>query len=226
MKVGFHVAEDFRPLGLDSIVVAELSGLTVARSHPDLEAIKSEVLEEAAALSDAEIADNETLLGYRELVQSVGRSPKKFAPAPENLLMQLRRTGSFPTINTAVDSYNVIVARRYLALGVHDVARLHGDVSFRLSPGGEPFVSVGSRKTRHTVAGDYVYADERRVLAWLDSKDSDEVKISDDTSSMIIVIQGNRRTSADDNSRAAEEACELVTRFCGGSFEIERVRPA
>jgi DNA/RNA-binding domain of Phe-tRNA-synthetase-like protein len=225
VKVGFGIAEGFGGLGLDGIVVAELSGLAVGRTDPDLEAIKAEVLDEAAALSDDELADNEILLGYRELVQSVGRSPKKFAPAPERLLEQLRRTASFPTINTAVDSYNVVVARRYLALGVHDVAKLHGDVSFRLSPGGEPFISVGSQKTRHTVEGDYVYADERRVLAWLDSKDSDEVKISDDTTSMIIVIQGNRRTSAEYNARAAEEACELVTRFCGGGYEIARVEP-
>jgi len=225
MGLQFHVTDEFRKLGIESSVVAELSGLEVSDSHPELEDIKAAVVQEVSALSPAELQASEVLEGYRELVQGLGRSLKKFPPAAEKLVVQLRDTGRFPTVNTAVDSYNVVVARRYLALGVHDVAKLVGDVSFRLSPGGEPFVSVGGQKTRFTMAGDYVYADEAQILAWLDSKDSDHVKVSLDTSEIVIVIQGTARTPVEYNLSAAREACELVTRFCGGSFQVREVVP-
>jgi DNA/RNA-binding domain of Phe-tRNA-synthetase-like protein len=208
-----------------SIVIAELSGLKITASNPQLEDLKASVTARLQGITDAQLAANEVLEGYRELVRKVGRSVKKFPPAAEKLLAQIRDTQRFPSVNTAVDCYNVVVAQRLLALGVHDVDKLSGDVTFRLSDGGEPFVSVGGQRTRYTQAGDYLYADEHQILAWLDSKDSDRVKVSTDTSEMIIVIQGTMRTSVEYNLTAAREACDLVSRFCGGSFDIRHLPP-
>lgn len=223
MKLTYIVEEEFKGLGIHASVVAEMSGLSIQPSHPEIEKIKEEVAGKVAEMPDASIRDNSVLEGYRELVRGVGRSLKKFPPAAESLIAQVRRTGKFPTINTAVDCYNVVVSRRFLALGVHDVAKIGQEIRFRLSPGGEPFVAVGGEHVKTTQPGDFVYADDTQILAWLDSKDSDKVKVSLDTTDLIIVIQGTARTDREYNTATAKEACELITQFCGGSYEIGEI---
>ena len=224
MHCSYLLSTELKDLGIRSGVVAEVHGLTVKQVDPELEALKSAAVEDVLRMSDAQIADNAVLEGYRELVRAVGRSLKRFPPAAENLLLQVKRTSRLPTINTAVDSYNIVVVRRMLALGVHDMAKIGRSIHFRLSPGGEPFTPVGSGSSKTTQSGDFVYADDSQVLAWLDSKDSDKVKISLDTKDLIIVIQGTARTDRLYNTTAAEEACHLVSRFCGGTFDIQEIK--
>lgn len=220
MKLKYVMAKELKAMGLVSSVVAEMTGLRIAAQSDELEELKRRAAEEVIALGDDALNANPVLNGYRELIRSIGRSLKKFPPAAENFIQQVKRTGRFPLINTAVDSYNLIVAKRMLALGVHDRAKLSGSISFRLSAGNEPFKAVGSEIAKATQSGDYVYADENGVLAWLDSKDSDDVKVSLDTTELVIIIQGTAKTERAYNRTAAEEACRLIARFCGGEFEI------
>lgn len=122
-----------------------------------------------------------------------------------------------------VDAYNITVCHTRLALGVHDLDRLNGDIIFRLSPGGEPFRPVGSDSIKHTAPGDYLYADDARVLAWLDSKDSDEVKLDLTTRNVLMVVQGTSRTSRAQTRAAVEDAARNIVMFCGGEYVIEEV---
>lgn len=225
MRLRYTIDPPFADLRLRSTVVGEVSGVRVREQDPELEAVKAAAAAESVALPDDAVTRSDELDGYRELVQNRGRSVKKFPPAAESLLLQVRRTGRLPTINTAVDSYNVVVLRRLLALGVHDIGRIGPEIRFRLSPGGEEFRSVGSDSVKTTQPGDFVYADEHRVLAWLDSKDSNDVKISLETRDLVIVVQGTARTTLDYTAAALKEACELITRYCGGSYEMAHVEP-
>ena len=44
---------------------------------------------------------------------------------------------------------------------------------------------------------DYVYRDDKGILAWLDIRDSDLYKFDDDTKDAIFIIQGNANTSVE-----------------------------
>jgi DNA/RNA-binding domain of Phe-tRNA-synthetase-like protein len=219
-KLRYLIDQEIRELGIRASVVAEVSGLTIRPAEPELEELKQKAAAKITSLTDEAIAANPILESYRSLVHGRGRSLKKFPPAAESLIRQVWRTRAFPSINTAVDSYNIIAAERFLALGVHDAAKLGDTIYFRISEGGEPFVPVGGVDTKFTGRGDFVYADDTRVLAWLDAKDSDEVKISLPTNDLIIIIQGTEATTREYNLRAATEACQLITRFCGGDYDI------
>lgn len=223
MKLKYVMNQELKVMGLFNSVAAEMTGLSIAAHNEELETLKRQAAEVLLALAEDQIETNSVLEGYRELVRGVGRSLKKFPPAAENLVRQVKRTGRFPSINTAVDSYNLVVAERMLALGVHDQAKLNGTITFRLSGGGESFTAVGSESAKMTQSGDFVYADESRVLAWLDSKDSDDVKVSLGTTELVIVIQGTARTERAYNWAAAEKACRLIQRFCGGTYDITAV---
>lgn len=219
-KRKYLVDQQIKELGIRSAVVAEVSGLTIRPADPELDELKRKAADKISTLTRNEIAANPILESYRRLVQGRGRSVKKFPPAAESLIHQVYRTRVFPSINTAVDSYNIIAAERWLALGVHDAAKIGNVIHFRISEGGEPFIPVGSVDTKATARGDFVYADDTRVLAWLDAKDSDEVKISLSTNHLIMIIQGTEVTTRKYNLDAATEACHLITRFCGGDYDI------
>jgi DNA/RNA-binding domain of Phe-tRNA-synthetase-like protein len=223
MILEFVVNNEVKELGLVSAVAAEMTDVCVTPHHDELEQIKHGMAAKLAAMTEQDIQSHAVLEGYREVMRRIGRSLKKFPPAAESLLRQVRRTGKFPTINTVVDSYNVVVANRMLALGVHDRNQIVGRITFRRSNGGEQFRAVASEDDKTTQIGDLVYADDARVLAWLDSKDSDTVKVTMNTTALLIVIQGTSRTTRSYNLAAAEEACLLIQRFCGGKFEIKEI---
>ncbi|MBN3950379.1 MAG: hypothetical protein HWQ38_29495 [Nostoc sp. NMS7] len=223
MKLSYVMSPYFKSLGITSTVVAEIYGINIERENPEVEMIKNQAAKEVMKMSDEFISDNTILQSYRDLLKSIGRSPKKFPPSAESLIQSVKHFQRFPQINVAVDSYNVIASRNFLALGVHDLDKLGSKITFRLSDGEEPFTAVGSQKVKYTQPGDFVYADERQILAWLDSKDSELVKLSLDTKNIVIIIQGTHQTTQEYNLAALENACKLITRFCGGTFEIQAV---
>lgn len=223
MEKSYLAQPEFRALGFSSGIVCEIHGINIPEKSAPLEDLKAGTLAMVLGLEDAALQTDPVLEGYRAQVARMGRSAKKFPPAAESLIQLIRRTRRFPSINVAVDAYNITVCHTRLALGVHDLDRLSGAITFRLSPGGEQFRAVGSDTVKQTAPGDYLYADEARVLAWLDSKDSDDVKLSAATRNVLIVIQGTNRTSRIDTRNAIEDAARRIVAFCGGAFQIQEV---
>lgn len=209
----------FSGLGFGSGSVAVIKGATNSEPEKALEAEKEEAVHMALRLSDEDLDANAILQSYRSAVQGLGRSAKRFPPSAESLHRSVRRTGRLPRISSVVDSYNISALAYFVAFGVHDLAQLAPPIQFRRSPGGELFQPVGSPDHKSTQAGDYVYADEIRVLAWLDSRDSDEAKVSMATTDILVVIQGTAATSQDYTLEAINDACSRIVKYCGGSFE-------
>ncbi|MBT3463784.1 hypothetical protein HOC29_03965 [archaeon] len=221
MKLKYEISEEIKKLGINKIAVAEIYDVSIKKSNDNLEKIKEEAVNKILKLSDESINTNEILESYRELVRNISRSLKKFPPAAESLINLTRRNGKLPQINTAVDSYNVVVLEKYLALGVHDIDKLGSKITFKLSEGNEPFIAVGSDKEKFTQKGDFVYSDENQVLAWLDSKDSDKVKLSESSKNIVIIIQGTHITNIDYTIEVVKIAAEIIVKFCGGRYETK-----
>jgi DNA/RNA-binding domain of Phe-tRNA-synthetase-like protein len=223
MEKRYVMQPEFRSLGFSSAIVCEIHGITIPRQAERLEELKKRTLAAVLSLDDNSIRTDPVLEGYRAQVTCSGRSVRKFPPAAESLIKLIRQSRRFPAINVAVDAYNITVCHTRLALGVHDLDRLNGNITFRLSPGGEPFRAVGSDVVKCTAPGDYLYADDARVLAWLDSKDSEQIKLSPATRNVLIVVQGTSRTSHAETLAAIEDAATRIVMFCGGAFEIQYV---
>jgi DNA/RNA-binding domain of Phe-tRNA-synthetase-like protein len=224
MRLRYTVDPEFSALGFSSPVVCELYGISIRDTIEDLEKLKEQTARMILSTQDGKPTIDPILDSYRTQVAAIGRSPKRFPPAAEKLLQFIRRTGRFPRINTAVDAYNITVCHTGLALGVHDLDRLGQTVTFHRCKGGVAFRVVGSEFVSQTARGDYVYSDETRVLAWLDSKDSDDVKLCAETQNALIVIQGTAITSRSYTHDAIEDAARRIITFCGGNFEIEEIQ--
>jgi DNA/RNA-binding domain of Phe-tRNA-synthetase-like protein len=218
----YEVEPGIKELAIRSIVAAELHDVKIAPAHPGLEELKTNAARAISARPDGDL-ENAILESYRAMVRRVGRSASTFPPAAATLLKLVRRLGRFPTINCVVDAYNIVAGGTSLALGVHDIEKLAGTIRFRICTQEEQFVPIGSPDVKWTRPGDYVYSDDRQILAWLDSRDSDVVKLSLASKHIVIVIQGTDYTTREYNTAAAKEACELITRYCGGAYEIHPV---
>lgn len=213
----FEFDSGFQQLGLSHIAFAIVREMEPHPSLPDeylpqLDAVGQWALD----IDESQLETQPVLRGYLELLRQVGRSPMKFPPSARTLINIIKRRGRFPRILPVVDIYNVTALTSCLSLGVHDLSKLKGPIQFRISPGGETFYPIGGGE-KTTARGDYVYADSDTVLAWLDARDSDRVKVTDQTRDILIVVQGNLQTSLVYRTRALEELCQRLLLACGGT---------
>lgn len=219
----FSFDNEFKKLGIAEIAFATIRGLNNQVSLPAYyDALIEDAERRALEMSEECLATSPVLLGYRDLIQHVKRSMKKFPPSARSLIDIVKRRASFPRINPVVDLYNVSALDSFLSLGVHDLNKLHGTISFRISKGGEIFFPIGGGE-KITAQGDYLYADENNILAWLDARDSELVKVESQTRDLIIIIQGNLNTSLDSRLRVLSVVCRRIIDSCGGQSSISYV---
>jgi len=145
--------------------------------------------------TEAFVRDDPVIAGFRELRRRIGRSARKYPCSIEGLISSLVRTGGIPSINLAVDMYNLVSLETRLTLGAHDLDRVAGDITLRMARGGESFVPLGGGKLETVAAGDYHYVDEGgEVLCRLDYRQGDKTKVTLDTRRCLFIIQGNPNT--------------------------------
>ena len=200
----FVLDKSLAELGITSVVIG------IAR-HVDPQAPLSEAFlqkqreAEAWALNcDMDLVlENPTIQGYQDLLQAVGRSVKKNPPTVPALIRNIQRRGSIPRINSVIDVYNVEALHSLLAIGGHDLDKIGDQIEFTVSQREDVFLPILS-KEKHVSPTDYVYRDEKGILAWLDVRDSEHYKFDDDTENAIFIIQGNAHTPVDVRLEALE----------------------
>lgn len=80
-----------------------------------------------------------TRSGYRAL----GKDPARYRGSAEALLRRLISGKHFPGINCVVDIINLASAESRLPIGLYDLAKVQGDIVFRVGRGGETYKGIG-----------------------------------------------------------------------------------
>ncbi len=203
-----------------NIGVLTANGITVVPGDPGLDGIKNEALFLAEEkIGGRPVTRHPFIASWREMYRSFGTKPGDYRPSAEALVRRALKTGGLPTINTAVDAYNAVSVMHLIPMGGFDLDRVVGDITLRFSPGGEEFTPLGSDKREETYVGEVVYADDERILTrrW-NYRDCDETKITEETRSAVLFIDGPEgvpRSSVEDALRDLEK---LLTRHCGGMY--------
>ena len=143
-----------------------------------------------------EVLNHPVIQGYKDLLQSVGRSVKKNLPTVPALIRNIQHRGSIPCINSIIDIYNVEALNSFLAIGGHDFDKIHDYIEFTVSEKEDIFLPILSTE-KHVAKTDYVYRDKKGILAWLDVRDGENYKFDDKTKNAIFIIQGNLNTSVE-----------------------------
>ena len=184
-------------LGIKSVVIGIAKNVNPNAKLSDSFLEKQKKMEEWALNCNIdEVFNHPVIQGYKDLLQSVGRSVKKNPPTVPALIRNIQHRGSIPCINSIIDIYNVEALNSFLAIGGHDFDKIHDYIEFTVSKKEDIFLPILSTE-KHVAKTDYVYRDEKGILAWLDVRDGENYKFDDKTKNAIFIIQGNLITSVE-----------------------------
>ena len=184
-------------LGIKSVVIAIAKNVNPNAKLSDSFLEKRKKMEEWALNCNIdEVLNHPVIQGYKDLLQSAGRSVKKNPPTVPALIRNIQHRGSIPCINSIIDIYNVEALNSFLAIGGHDFDKIHNYIEFTVSEREDIFLPILSTE-KHVAKTDYVYRDEKGILAWLDVRDGENYKFDDKTKNAIFIIQGNLNTSVE-----------------------------
>ena len=184
-------------LGIKSVVIGIAKNVNPNAKLSDSFLEKQKKMEEWALNCNIdEVFNHPVIQGYKDLLQSVGRSVKKNPPTVPALIRNIQHRGSIPCINSIIDIYNVEALNSFLAIGGHDFDKIHDYIEFTVHEREDIFLPILSTE-KHVAKTDYVYRDEKGILAWLDVRDGENYKFDDKTKNAIFIIQGNLNTSVE-----------------------------
>jgi DNA/RNA-binding domain of Phe-tRNA-synthetase-like protein len=217
----FEVKKEVLDLGV-KIITARIVGVQNTDSNEDFEIYKNVELEKVKQeWVGKKYKDDPVLEGFRDLHTKAGRSNRDYVASPEGLRWLLLERGRFPHVNTLVDIYNLISLKTGLALGAHDVDKVNGNITLRLTKGDERFVPLGKTEPQSIFGGEYGYCDDgNNVICRLEVLQVDTTKVTNESKDIFMIIQGNANTEVEFVKKAAEEVCQLITKYCGGAYSF------
>ncbi|MBI5443051.1 MAG: tRNA ligase [Deltaproteobacteria bacterium] len=200
---------------------AIVTGVENRRYLPEFERYRSELTERLRReLTEEAVASDPVLKGFRELHDRVGRSNRRFPSSAEALAGLFLRRGLIPSIQPVVDVYNCVCLETRLSLGAHDLEKIEGDVTLRLTDGTERFVPMGRTEPEPIGPGEYCYIDgSGEVLCRLEVRQAEKTKVTEETVGCFYLVQGNGSTSRSQVENALRRVLELTQSFCGGRVE-------
>ncbi len=187
---------EFSPEVLTSfpgICVAEgdIRSVHITRENRGLETLKQEIIREIRSRYSLEQVKDEPLFrAYRDFFWSVGVDPTKTRPASEALVRRILSGGKLPTINTAVDAYNLASARSGIPIAAFDADTLAGNLVMRFAEEGELFIGIGMEKPVVLQEKKVIVTDSEQIIAIYPYRDSDATKVTMDSRNIRILTCG------------------------------------
>ena len=177
-----------------------------------------------AAVNPSDLGAHPHIAAWRDVYTSIGIKLKKEQPTLEFNLKKFvgaspGSTNPLRRISKVVDLYRVVSYTSALQVGGYDLQKVTGDVSLRVSAGGEEFVSIHKPDPVKTLPGEIVYADDARVLTrrW-NYNDSGYSQISEGTSELALFIEAPvAAVTTSALSDAAARLTDLIQAHCGGT---------
>ena len=114
----------------------------------------------------------------------------------KRLLKNLLKKQEFHKINPLVDLYNLISMDTKLALGAHDLDKIEGNITLRLTQGNENYIPLGSEEAKEVKAGIYSYIDDANdIICYSEIRQVDKTKVTNESKDIFFIVQGNKETS-------------------------------
>lgn len=217
----FNVNQSVLNLGV-KIITARIDGVKNSKTDKEFEEYKKVELNKIKnKFINTKYKDDPILEGFRNLHLKVGRSNRDYVASPEGLRQSFVERESFPQINLLVDIYNLISLKTGLALGAHDIKKIVGNITLRLTKGDEIFIPLGKSEPKSVFSGEYAYVDDaNNIICRLEVLQVEPTKVTLDVNDVFLIIQGNENTSDESLLKSANEVCELITKYCGGRYQL------
>jgi DNA/RNA-binding domain of Phe-tRNA-synthetase-like protein len=212
------VTRDLLELGLaSSTVVAR--GVDNTRISQELIAYRRHVGKRLAAhWKNRSISAHPVIREYHRVHEVYGVVDEP--PAPEKLIMYVRRNQDFTSSGAVVDCYNIVSAKTLLSIGAHDLGKLATPVTLRECTAQDVFIPLGQTEPQG-VQGEYGYVDpENRVICRFDVLQCEYSKTTHESRDVVFFLQGNRCLSSAALLKGTWLLAEMIEKFTGGKAEI------
>ena len=210
------------------ICVAEgdIRSVVITRSSPKLERLKQEIAREITSRYTLEnVKDDPLFRAYRDFFWSVGVDPTKTRPASEALVRRIISGGRLPSINTAVDAYNLASAKSSVPLGAFDADTFDKNLTMRFAADGERFIGIGMEKPLMLRPNQVVLADSEQIIAVYPYRDSDATKVTSDTRDIHIVACGVPKVERGRVVEGYNLCARYLERYAGGVASEAEISP-
>ncbi len=216
-EIKVSVEKKLKDLDL-KLVCAVIENVSVKKKHEGLDKKARETIKNTDL---KKVEESDVIKGYLELYDAIG--VKRDKHAVKNLIEIALQGGKLPTINTVVDSYNLVSIKKGLIVGAHDLDKVSGNVRVKFAEGNEIYVPLGKNEKEKIAKGEYVFADDGVVLCRLDVKQGEHTKVTNETKNVFLYVQGNKYTSQKYLDDALEEICSNITKYCSGKWRKIKV---
>lgn len=221
----FILDQSMADLGVTDVVTAKVWDVDVhAQLTDEFKAKQAKWLQWALEVDPDSLADDRIIRGYNDLTASVGRSLRKNPPTAIALINNVKRRGSMPHVNSVVDIYNVETLISYEAIGCHDLDCVDFPVEYTVHGKADTFTPICANPKK-VAATDFVYRDRKGIMAYLDTRDADDYKLTDDTRNVLFCFVGNPATTVDERIEELKRVlADLRACMPGLTYEIHHVR--
>ena len=189
LKIDTEIRKNFPELRIGVIVVENITNDVYPNELEEY--CKKSFNNFAKNYADAkELKNEKNIIAWQEIYRSFGSNPKKKKPTAESLLTRAIKSGFYPYISPAVDSYLIAETIHLLPIGRYDLNKIDENIILKYSIGDEDFIGVGSDISEPTYKGEIIYSDNSRVLTrrW-NYKDCDYSKIDTNTKDIALFVE-------------------------------------
>jgi DNA/RNA-binding domain of Phe-tRNA-synthetase-like protein len=169
-------------------------------------------------MENKKLTDFTNIKPWRETYRQLGLNHDKYIPTVEALVRRMIKGYTLPVINTAVDAYLAVELLTMLPISGYDLAVVDGDISLRVSNGGELFVA--SKRNEFTSSGEFVYSDNKTILTrhW-NYRYSNHSQISENSTEIILTSEAALKDiHTRDLIETLYKTVEYESIFCQGTY--------
>jgi DNA/RNA-binding domain of Phe-tRNA-synthetase-like protein len=206
MKSRLIIKKSARDLGINNACAAVIDGITVSNDQSFVGVLQSNLNHVASHLN--ELDSNIIYYGFARQLRKLGY--ENTVSANEKLLRRFIAKGVHP-INNIVDAYNAVAIRHGVSIGVHTYHQ-QDDIYVMRSEKPRDFRPLFAKKDVTIPVGDIVYTCGDVPLASIGKVDADahEFRLTEESSSLLVVVLGHEDTPLEFNHAVIEELVEIL----------------
>ncbi len=207
-----------------SIGIAIIKGVKIQKTHPELEKEKQEFLSSLENRTTEELGKYPEVISYRKLYKQMGIDWHSRRPSPEALLRRVALKKGLYTINTCVDAYNLVVMKHRVSVGAFDLDAIKFPTILRFPQEGEEILLLGDKEPTKYTTLELAYFDQSGGFNIdFNYRDARRTMVTEKTTDLWINVDGVFDITPEKVVQSLHESVELITKYCGGSIELEGV---
>jgi len=221
MKPRLIIQKSASDLGINNACAAVINNVTVSNDQSFMGVLQSNLNHVVSHLNS--LISNSVYEGFSRQLKKLGY--ENTVSANEKLLRRFVSKGA-QSINNVVDAYNAVAIRHGVSIGVHTYHHQEDIHVFRCE---EPrsFRPLFAKKDITIPTGDLLYSCGDAPLASIGLVDADahDFRLTQDSSSLLVVVLGHESTPDEFNQSVIEELIEMLRQKMPGlnHYFLERV---